>query len=132
MKQWEMIYHCCVRLVLLWCCGTWELTVADEAWLHGVERWMIRMMCGMRLVDWVSTNVLHDRVSVAVKILQYDMMIQTCLWWCGHVMHGDINSLMCKVLENEITWKRKKGWSRIWLGERGCVQSKAKPGQSNC
>ena len=69
MKQWEMIYHFCVRPVLLCCCGTWELTVADEAWLHGVECCMIRMMCGMRLVDWVSTNVLHDRVSVAVKIL---------------------------------------------------------------
>ena len=69
MKQWEMSYHFCVRPVLLCCCGIWELTVADEAWLHGVECCMIRMMGGMRLVDWVSPNVLHDRVSVAVKIL---------------------------------------------------------------
>ena len=45
MKQRGKIYQCCVRPVLLYCCETWELTVADEARLRGVERRMIRMMC---------------------------------------------------------------------------------------
>ena len=37
-------------------CETRELTVADEANLRGVERRLIRM-CGVRLVDRVSTVV---------------------------------------------------------------------------
>ena len=50
----------------------WELTVADEAEL----RRMIRM-CGVRLVDRVSTDILLDRVGVVVKIK--DMIIQSRL-----------------------------------------------------
>ena len=41
---------------------------ADEARLHGMERRMITLMCGVRLVDRVSTDVLRDRVGVIVKI----------------------------------------------------------------
>ena len=42
----------------------WELTVADEVRLCGMERCMIRMMCEVRLVDRVLTDVLWDRVGV--------------------------------------------------------------------
>ena len=51
LKQQGQIYQCCVRPVLLYCCETWELIAADEARLRGVERRMIRIMCGVRLVD---------------------------------------------------------------------------------
>ena len=58
----RFINQCCVRPVLLYCCETWELTVADESRLGRVERCMIRMMCGwVRLVDRMSTDVLCDR-----------------------------------------------------------------------
>ena len=59
---------CCVRPVLLYCCKTWELTVVDKARLCGVERQMIRMMCGVRLVDRVLTDVLWDKAGVVMKI----------------------------------------------------------------
>ena len=65
------------------------------------------MMCGVRLVDRVLTDILRDRVGVVVKI--EDMIIQSCLWWYGHVMCGDINSQTCEVMEVEITGKRIKG-----------------------
>ena len=68
MKHWGKIYQCCVRTVLLHCCETWELTVADEARLRGVGRRMIRMMCGVRLIDRVSTDVFRDMMGVTVKI----------------------------------------------------------------
>ena len=58
LKQWGKFYQCCVRPVLLYCCRTWELTVADEARLPGVERCMIRMICGVRLIDRESTDSL--------------------------------------------------------------------------
>ena len=107
LKQRGKIYQCCVRPVLLHCCETWELSVADEARLRGVERHMIRMMCGVKLVDMVSTDFLRDKVGVVVKI--EDMMVQSHLRWYGHVMGGDINSQICEVMEVEITGKRKKG-----------------------
>ena len=77
LKQRGKIYQCCVRPVLLYCCETWELIVTDEVRLHGVERHMIRMMCRVRLVDRVSTDVLCDRVGIVVKI--EDMIIQSRL-----------------------------------------------------
>ena len=49
-----------------------------------------------------------------------DMIIQSYLWWYGHVMHGDINSQICEVMEVEITGKRKKGQSRKLLQD--CVK----------
>ena len=67
LEQQGKTYHC-VRPALMHCCETWELTVADEARLRGVERRMTRMMCGVRLVDRVSTDVLRAKVGVVVKI----------------------------------------------------------------
>ena len=51
---------------------------------------MIRMMCGLRLVERVSTDVLCDMVGVVVQI--EDMIIKTRLRWYGHFMRRDINS----------------------------------------
>ena len=100
------IYRCCVRPVLLYCCEKWELTVADEIRLHGVEHRMIRMMCGVRLVDRVSTDVLRDRVGVVVTIK--DFIIQRRLRWYGHVIRRDISSQIREVMEHEVPGKRKK------------------------
>ena len=50
---------------------------------------MTRMMCRVRLVDRVLTDVLHHKVGVVVKI--EDMIIQKRLQLYGHVMCGDIN-----------------------------------------
>ena len=132
LKQLRKIYQCFVRPVLLYCCETWELTVADEAGLCGVEHRMISVMCGMRLVDRVSTDILRDWVGVVVKI--EDMIIKRRLRWYGHVMRGDINSQKREVLKVKITGKRKKGrprkswegnqgnrFGKIWLEMRRCV-----------
>ena len=110
MKQQGKVYHCCIRPALLYCCETLEPAVADEARLHGVEHRMVRMMCRVRLVDRVSTDVLRDRVGVFVKI--EDMIIQSRLRWYGYFMRGDINSQIRDVMEVKTTGKRKKGQSR--------------------
>ena len=76
---------------------------------------MIRMMCGVRLVDRVSTDGLLDRVSVVVKF--EDMTIQSRLPWYGHVIRRDINSQIHEIMELKITGKRKKGQPRKLRGE---------------
>ena len=37
LKQRGKIYQCCVRVVLLCCCETWKLTIADKARLRRAE-----------------------------------------------------------------------------------------------
>ena len=50
---------------------------------------MMKIMCRVRLVDRWWTDVLSDRVGVVVNI---EDIIQSRLWWYGHVMHEDISS----------------------------------------
>ena len=78
--------------------------------MRGAERRMIRMMCGVRLVDMVSAYVLRDRVGVFVNIEH--MIIQSRLGWYGHVIRRGINFQIREVMELEITGKRKKGRPR--------------------
>ena len=54
---------------------------------------MIRMRCGVRWVDRVSTDVLRYRMGAVVKI--ENVIIQSRLQWHRHVMHGDIKSPEC-------------------------------------
>ena len=53
-----------------------------------MELRMIRMICGVSLVDRVSTDVVWDRVGVVVKI--EGMIIQTHLLWYGLIIRRDI------------------------------------------
>ena len=70
-------------------------------------------MCGVRLVDGMSTDVLLDRVGVAVKV--EDVIIQSRLRWYGQVIRRDINSQRRGFMELEINGKKKKGRSRkLW------------------
>ena len=63
-------------------------------------------------MDKVSIDVLQDRVGIVVKIV--DMIIQSRLWWYGHVLHEG-NSQLREIMELEITGKRNRGQSRkLW------------------
>ena len=41
-----------------------------------------------------------------------DMIVQSRLWWYGHVMRGDITSQIGEVMEVKITGKKKNGRPR--------------------
>ena len=74
---------------------------------------MIRMFCGVRLLDRVLTDVLRDSVGVTVKM--EDLIIERHLRWYGHVIQRSINSQMHEVMELEVTGKRKKSRPRkLW------------------
>ena len=80
--------------------------------LLGVERHKIRATCGSKLFDRVSSDVLKERLGVVVKI--EDILLDSCLQWCGHVIHGD-KSQVRGVMELEIVGKRKyKCPSELW------------------
>ena len=65
------------------------------------------------------------------------MIIQSHLRWYGNVMHGDINSQICEVMEVANNWEKeegstkeivrrvfKEGFGTIWLEKRRCVRLK--------
>ena len=111
LKQRGKIYRYCVRPVMLYCCETREFTVNDPR-LHGVQRCMISMVCGVIQVERMSTDVLRYRVGVAVTI---KVIIKSHLRWYGHIIRQDINSQICEVNELEITRKIKKDRPRkLW------------------
>ena len=58
---------------------------------------MIRLICGVRLVNGDSSDVLRERVGVAVKIK--DILIHSYLRWYGHVTHQDTNPQIIEVME---------------------------------
>ena len=62
---------------------------------------MIRIMCAVRLVGRVSTDVLWDRLGVVVMI---ENINQSCLRRYGHFIRQDI--------QFEVTGKRQKGRPR--------------------
>ena len=98
-------------------CGKmWERTVLDEEKLGGDERRMIRMMCGVRLVDSVLTDVGRDRVGAVGKV---EEMISRLRWY-GHVIRRDISSQICEVMV--LVCKERSG--TIWFEKRGCVRSR--------
>ena len=67
---YSKIYQCCFRAVHLYCSEIWEFTVADELRLHRVGWVMIRIVCGVRMIDWASSNVLRERVVGVVVNLK--------------------------------------------------------------
>ena len=71
---------------------------------------MIRMICGVRVTDSVSSDGLCDRVVVVMKF-DYKI-IQGRLRCFGHVMCIDIDSQIRQVMEVETTGKMKKGRPR--------------------
>ena len=79
---------------------------------------MIRIICGVKLVDGVVTNVLRDMAGVVVKT--EDMIIKSRLRWYGHVMRGDISFQIREVMEVKITGKRKNG--RLRKSWEECVK----------
>ena len=96
-----------------------------------MQRRMIRMMCGVRLVDRVSTDVFCDRVGVVVKI--ENMIIQSRLRWHVHV-RGGINSQFKSLQECVKKDLERYGFRREYAHDRKKLRERirlkiANPGQ---
>ena len=73
-----------------------------------VGRCMIRMMCGVRVVDKVSTDFPRDRVLLRSRRYNNSNRPQ----WYGQGIRRDIDSQTREAMEIERTEKRKKGRKR--------------------
>ena len=68
---------------------------------------MIRTICGVKLVDRVSSDILKERLGVVVK--KEDILAHSCL--C-HTISRDTDLQILEVVEVEIEGLREKGCLR--------------------
>ena len=83
LRQRGFIYSRCVRSVLLHSSETWCLTTSLKQRLQSTERRMVRMMCGVRLVDRLPSEELRRRLGIQFDIIE--CLDTSILRWFGHV-----------------------------------------------
>ena len=72
-----------------------------------MEGRLIRVICGVRLVDRISSAVTRERVDVFVQVK--DIGEHRSLRWYGYLIYPDTDSQILEVMELEIGEKRKEG-----------------------
>ena len=82
-RQRGFIYSGCVPPVLHYSCETWSLTTNLNLRLQSTERRMVRMMCGVRLVDRLPSEELR-RLGIQTDVIE--CLETSILRWFGHVM----------------------------------------------
>ena len=71
-------------------------------------------MCGVSLIDRVSSSVLREKVGVDVKM--EDILVHGRLQWYGHVIRQDTNSQVREIMELEVDAKKPKRSSKESIG----------------
>lgn len=72
-----------------------------------MEGRLIRIICGVRLVDRISSAFFRERVVVFVQVK--DIGEHSNLRWYGYIIYPDTDSQILEVMELEIGKKRKEG-----------------------
>ena len=88
-------------------CSTWTLTKKDANKLRVFENNCLRRLLGVRLLDRVSIESLHERAGTTPFILNFTKRQR--LAWYGHIIRMDDNSLVKQVFNEDFTKKRKRG-----------------------
>jgi hypothetical protein len=108
------VYEACIRSVLLYGVETWALTKKLEDVLIGCDRRMLRYMAGVTWRDRVSSVEVARRCAVGE--LRSVLKIRR-LKWFGHVMRGDEDGALGRVVNVEVEGRRppgrpRKSWRR--------------------
>ena len=107
LRQRGFIYSRCVRPVLLYSCETWSLTTNLKLRLQSTERRMVRMMCGVRLVDHLPSEELRRRLGIQPDVI--DCLETSILRWFGHVVRRKDTHPIKAVHNFSVTGKKPPG-----------------------
>ena len=89
------VYRSCVRSAMLYGSETWCLMKNELAILRRTERAMVRAMCGVKLMDKRSTEVLMDMLGLEETV--EGLARANGVRWFGHVLRRD-ESVLRKAL----------------------------------
>ena len=118
-KRWSMrmkgkLYKTCVRTAMVYGGETWVLRKEEEDILRRAERAMVRMMCGVKLVQRKKSSELFEMLSLEEDIVV--LVKRARLRWYGHVMRRDVTSGIRRVLQVNVLGSVGRGRPRMgWL-----------------
>ncbi len=71
------IYRSCVQSVLVYGSETWSIKGEDERRLERTERAMVRKMCGVKLAERISSEVLRGRLGIesVLDVVRRDRLV---------------------------------------------------------
>ena len=75
--------------------------------LRRIERAMVRVMCGAKLMEKKRTEDLMEMLGLKETAAQ--MAKVNGVRWYGQVLSGDEGHVLRKALESEVRGKRKRG-----------------------
>ena len=107
LRQRGFIYSRCVRPVLLYSCETWSLTTNLKLRLQSTERRMVRMMCGVRLVDRLPSEELRRRLGIQPDVIE--CLKTSILRWFGHVVRREDTHPIKAAHNFSVTGKKPSG-----------------------
>ena len=82
------VYKACVQAVLVYGSETWAMKVEDMRRLEGIENWMMRWMCGVKLKDRVKIEELWRRLEIEGVS---DVVRRGRLRWFGQVERKNVD-----------------------------------------
>ena len=87
LKMKRKIHKSCVRSAMLYGSEAWCLREKEMAILRRTERAMIRVMCGVKLLDRRNSEELMDMLGIKESL---DRMTKaSSIRWHGHVLRKD-------------------------------------------
>ena len=99
--KWRgMVYRTCVRTGMMYGCENWPMKRENEESLLRAERRMIRMICGVTVMDRERGEDLKERLG-----LVDDIMIgvkKSRRRWAGHVLRRDKDEGVKRAMEYKL------------------------------
>ena len=106
-----MVYRSCVRSTMLYGSETWCLRKSEMAILKRTEKVMVRLMCGVKLVDRKNMKELTEMLGLKETL---DRMAKANgVRWYGHVIRRDDDNILKKAIMFKVNKQRKREWSKV-------------------
>jgi len=107
------LYGTCVQSVLMYGSETWALKVGNMQRLESTERMMVRWMCGVKLKDRKSSQVLQDSLGIVGVA---ERVRRGRLRWFGHVERKSADDWVARCRDMVIAGNRGRGRGRkTWM-----------------
>ena len=104
-----LLYNTSIKPTLTYGSETWPVTQRMEDKLDATEMRMLRHIHGVTYEDHITNEEIRSEAKV--KELSTQMRVKR-LQWYGHVCRRDEDEDICRVMEMEVSGKRRRGWPR--------------------
>ena len=101
------MYHSCVRSAMLYGSETWCLKEKEAGILRRAERAMMRVMCGVKLMDRKNAKELLEMLGLNESV---EMMAKaSATRWYGHVLRREEGNILREALDFKVDGPRRRG-----------------------